>query len=64
MTRPEAEQAVWERWERLGLDSKANPTMFELNVLDELNALTQAEYRRVISECGRTVPQYSDQAGE
>lgn len=93
MTRTDAEKAVRERWERLGLDWKAAPIMFGMDVDNMLadddrcqhcgvenaqglcpacehdmeerdkDAEAQAAYRKQTGEAGRSVPQYSDQAG-
>lgn len=66
MTRIDAEKAVRERWERLGLNPYDFPHVFESDVDNKLRWADediQAAYRKQIGETGRSVPQYSDPAG-
>lgn len=70
MTRTDAERAVRERWERLGLEPTKFPHVFKSDVenlrgwIEKHNdAEIQAAYRKQTGETGRSVPQYSDPAG-
>lgn len=93
MTRDDAEKAVRERWERMGLEPQKCPIMFGRdvdNMLEDSSSIcpscgykkdsigcqrwcgkeahkdaeTQDAYRKQTGETGRSVPQFSDPAGE